>query len=180
MRKGYKLLSADHATAVMVADAIIKLRKIRVFPKKPNSELFKAFADGIGTQAEANRIVDFLIADRVIIKDGTRFKWNGDINVWDDSDRRRSYVLAMLLHSDDTKKPVLCEKKSNKPAKELFKQSKPINRFVRPENWTDEEIEDEITKLTQLLTSRRQKREQVQAILNATGMSREQIIEILK
>lgn len=182
MRKGYKLLSADHTTAVMVSDAIIKLRKIRVFSKRPNIELFKAFTPGIGTQAEANRIVDFLIADRVIIKDGTRFKWNGDINLWDDSDRRRSYVLAMLLHSDDTKKPVLCEKKSGKVSKQLFNQSKPITKSSKDyaEDLSDNALENEIARLTEILESRRKHQEQVQSILNATGLTKEEILEILK
>jgi hypothetical protein len=188
MRKGYKLLSADHTTAVMVSDAIIKLRKIRVFSKRPNTELFKAFTPGIGTQAEANRIVDFLIADRVIVKDGTRFKWNGDINLWDDSDRRRSYVLAMLLHSDDTKKPVLCEKKSGKVSKQLFNQSKPV-ADTKPitksskdyaEDLSDNALKNEIARLTEILESRRRHQEQVQSILNATGLTKEEILEILK
>lgn len=182
MRKGYKLLSADHTTAVMVSDAIIKLRKIRVFSKRPNTELFKAFTPGIGTQAEANRIVDFLIADRVIVKDGTRFKWNGDINLWDDSDRRRSYVLAMLLHSDDTKKPVLCEKKSGKVSKQLFNQSKPVAKSSKDyaEDLSDNALENEIARLTEILESRRKHQEQVQSILNATGLTKEEILEILK
>lgn len=182
MRKGYKLLSADHTTAVMVSDAIIKLRKIRVFSKRPNTELFKAFTPGIGTQAEANRIVDFLIADRVIVKDGTRFKWNGDVNLWDDSDRRRSYVLAMLLHSDDTKKPVLCEKKSGKVSKQLFIQSKPIAKSSKDyaEDLSDNALENEIARLTEILESRRRHQEQVQSILNATGLTKEEILEILK
>lgn len=107
MKKGTKFLSADYSTADMVVSAILKLRGMRFWNNKPVDELFKAFKSGIGSKAEAERIILYLIDDRVIIKDGNRYKWHGDVNVWDNIDRRRKYVLEMLMHADETKREVI-------------------------------------------------------------------------
>ncbi|MBP5597701.1 MAG: hypothetical protein J6Y02_20185 [Pseudobutyrivibrio sp.] len=107
MKKGTKFLSADYSTADMVVSAILKLKGTRFWNNKPVDELFKAFKPGIGSKAEAERIVLYLIDDRVIVKDGDRYKWHGDVNVWDNVDRRRKYVLEMLMHADATKREVI-------------------------------------------------------------------------
>ena len=191
MRKGYKLLSANHSTATMVADAIIKVKNIRVYSKKPCEELFKAFTNGIGTQAEANRIVQFLIDDRVIVKDGNRYKWNGDINHWNDRDWRRTYVLAMLLHSDDTKKPVLCKKVQSKKLEKSIESAireKGAKEFLQNvekkltnlEKMSNDELENLVLKAQNILNTRKEKSEKVQSILDKTGLSKEEILEILK
>lgn len=107
MKKGVKLLSANYPIADMIVSAILKLKVMRFWDNKPVDELFKAFKPGIGTKAEAERIVLYLIDDRVIIKDGNRYKWHGDVNVWGDVDCRRKYVLEMLMHTDETKREVI-------------------------------------------------------------------------
>lgn len=107
MKKGTKFLSADYSTADMVVSAILKLKGTRFWNNKPVDELFKAFKPGIGSKAEAERIILYLIDDRVIVKDGNRYKWYGDVNVWDNIDRRRKYVLEMLMHADETKREVI-------------------------------------------------------------------------
>ena len=107
MKKGAKFLSADYSTADMVVSAILKLKGMRFWNNKPVDELFKAFKPGIGSKAEAERIILYLMDDRIIIEDGNRYKWHGDVNVWGDVDCRRKYVLEMLMHTDETKREVI-------------------------------------------------------------------------
>ena len=112
MGKTYIRLSASVQNADGIVNAIMFIKNMRVYESLPVEALFKKFpkneeGETVGTYAEATRIIKYLEEDRTLIKDGKRFKWHGDANIWDDRDARRKYVLEMLEHADDTRIKVI-------------------------------------------------------------------------
>lgn len=197
MGKCYTRLSANVPTADMIVNAILNLRRARTWDKLPVSDLFSKM-NGSGTNAEAKRILDYLIKDRVIIKDSKKFRWNGDVSVWENPDKRRTYVLEMLHHSREDM-PEIIQKPGSKRSVMNLKQNVVFKVAPKQEDSAKgllcgpdgkfdflSHSDDELSAILQAVQKEFARREEVrkkqarlQEVLELAEMSRDELAELL-
>lgn len=198
MGKSYKRLSADIKSADVLVNAILALKYKRVFDKKPVEELLMKL-DGVSNFAEAGRICDYLIADRILIKDGKRFVWHGDVSVWDNPDKRRTYCLQMLHHSREDMPEIIQKSGSKKSILNLKHQKTTVKISPKQDNspkvvlyGCDSQLDfsshsdDELSALLAAIQKEFARREEIrkkqaklQEVLELADMSRDELAELL-
>lgn len=194
MGKCYKRLSADVKSADVLVNAILALKYKRVFDKKPVEELLTKLSD-VSNFAEAGRICDYLIADRILVKDGKRFIWHGDVSVWDNPDKRRTYCLQMLHHSREDM-PEVIVKPGKKPTPKIVakaishsrQEDSPKSVLYGCDGTLDfsSHSDDELSALLAAIQKEfahreevRKKQAKLKEVLELAEMSRDELAELL-
>jgi len=201
MGNTYKRLIADVPTADMIVSALLDIKRARIWNKRPIEKIEQKFKEkGIGTSNEAERIINYLLADRVIVKDGKKYIWNGEVSKWNDADYRRKYALEMLSGSHEELPKII--RKPGRESRSIFQQATyeyndktgEFNEVPQEESpkivmeqydfteHSDDELSAMMFAIQKELDARATKREaqaKLQTVLELAEMSKEELLDLL-